>query len=179
MSDQAIAPHEPVLTPFVQLYMAGPPRGKPTPRSTWNQAQHFKDQRSPGAVFEKQLRYAAQQAMNGRAPTDRPVVIDVIADFEVPKSSFDAWEQDAAIAGHFFVSKKPDYDNLLKQLDALTGVVWDDDKRVVEARVRKRWGAHPSMTIEVFIVEPSTLQKPVKSRKRQAEAAADLFPADA
>jgi hypothetical protein len=43
-----------------------------------------------------------------------------------------------------FPTKKPDIDNIAKHFDALNGVVWTDDKNVIEATILKRYAHSPA-----------------------------------
>ena len=46
---------------------------------------------------------------------------------------------------------KPDFDNIAKLVgDALNGLVWTDDKLIVEARVRKIYGLQPKIVLTVW-----------------------------
>jgi Holliday junction resolvase RusA-like endonuclease len=46
--------------------------------------------------------------------------------------------------------KRPDADNILKLVaDALNGVAYDDDKRVVVASVCKLWSSQPRLEITI------------------------------
>lgn len=62
-------------------------------------------------------------------------------------------KQAAALAGTEYPTKKPDADNVIKAIfDALNGVVWHDDTRVVDMVVRKRYAAVPGVTKEIVRV---------------------------
>ena len=55
-----------------------------------------------------------------------------------------------AEAGHIRPEKKPDWDNFAKAVtDALKGVVWTDDSRIVSGRTEKYYSLKPR--VEVFI----------------------------
>ncbi len=44
---------------------------------------------------------------------------------------------------------KPDWDNLGKVTDALNGIVWEDDKQVVDGQVIKYYDREPRLEIVV------------------------------
>ena len=53
-------------------------------------------------------------------------------------------------AGKIFPSRKPDIDNVLKVvLDALNGVAYKDDSRVVAVSARKVYSMTPKLVIEM------------------------------
>ncbi len=49
------------------------------------------------------------------------------------------------------VTTKPDFDNLVKMVDALTGIVWSDDSKVSSCEIDKIYGTQPRAT---FIITP-------------------------
>ncbi len=52
-------------------------------------------------------------------------------------------------------ANKPDATKLLRSLeDALTGVLWIDDSRIVRQQVKKIYGARPGADVEVSGVSP-------------------------
>src|SRR4051812_7926343 len=84
----------------VEIYLAGPPRGKGRPRATVSKqgfARVYPDDKT--AKYESQLRYAAQQQMAGRPPTIQPVQVFVVATLPIADSWSKA-KQAAARAGH-------------------------------------------------------------------------------
>ena len=119
--------------------------------------------------YEDALRYAASQAMQGRAPLEGALSVQMRATFPVP-TSWSKKKQAAALGlAHrelawpslakwpdlhpkIYPCVKPDVDNLLKTLDALNEVVWRDDKQVCEATVVKRYGAEPGIAIVVRVL---------------------------
>lgn len=95
------------------------------------------------ASYENLVKLAAQQAMGGREMMTCPMVVDVTVVVE-PPASWSQKKQMAAFQQEIAPDKKPDLDNVLKALlDACNGVLWGDDKQVVEAHIRKRYGITP------------------------------------
>ena len=76
-------------------------------------------------------------------PADTYVDLEVIAYVKIPKSATKA-RRAKMLSGKIRPTTKPDWDNLGKLVsDALNGVAYDDDKRVVDARVRKFYSDRP------------------------------------
>jgi Holliday junction resolvase RusA-like endonuclease len=133
----------------VEIILAGPPRGKGRPRASVAKGGFVRMHTDEKTVkYETQLRYAAQQAMAGRAPTDLPVRISMTIAFAVPES-WSKRKKEQALAGVIWPCVKPDCDNSLKLVDALNGIVWVDDKQVVVALVRKVYSTRPGLTIDI------------------------------
>lgn len=130
------------------IELAGEPRGKGRPRFArmGNAVRTF----TPAATrsYEATLRLAAQDVMGDRAPLAGPLAVSITATFPIPKS-FSRKRRAAAIDGAERPTKKPDADNLMKTIDSLNQVVWDDDAQVVDATVRKIYGERPALLIEV------------------------------
>lgn len=127
-------------TLVVEFTVAGPPRGKARPRFARATGHAYTDEATRN--YEATLRLIAQQAMAGRPPLDGPVRLVVTATFEVP-SSWSQRKRSAALGGALYPTVKPDFDNIAKLTDALNGVVWSDDKQVVEGVVCKVYGVAP------------------------------------
>ena len=98
--------------------------------------------------FEAALKYAAEQTMGDRPPLGGPISLEI--DVMLPIAmSWPKKQQAAARSGALRPTKKPDFDNYAKVVDALNMVVWLDDGQVVDARVRKRYSDKPGMWIRV------------------------------
>lgn len=79
-----------------------------------------------------------QSAMAGDSPASGPVRLLVIARFSCPKSD----ERKRAPRPERWSMSQKDADNILKAVgDAGNGVLWHDDRQVVEASVAKRIAA--------------------------------------
>src|SRR6266566_3609594 len=76
-------------------------------------------------------------------PIAVPVRLDLLAEITVP-SSWSGRMKARAICGELLPGKKPDLSNIVKQVeDALKGVVYTDDKLIVELNARKIYGVQP------------------------------------
>lgn len=75
----------------------------------------------------------------GHMPTYDAVRLRIVAYFPVPQS-YSKKKRGECIAGLIKPMMKPDIDNVVKAaLDAMNGVVYDDDKQVFELLVTKRY----------------------------------------
>lgn len=149
-----------VMIPFVTIELDGPPRGKGRPRAMVTKrgfAHVYTDDKT--VKYETQLRYVAAQEMAGRAPTDQPVSLNMTVRFAVP-STWSKKKTADALSGYLRPTVKPDADNTLKLTDALNGIVWQDDKQVVDVRLRKVYAAIPGLSIEVMELGPQRKSAP-------------------
>lgn len=132
------------VSPLV-IELPGPVRGKGRPRFSRERGIAFTDAKTRS--YEAQLKFAAEEAMAGRAIFEGPLRVTVVAYFPIAPS----WpknKQAAAQLGEIFPTGKPDGDNILKLCDALNHVVWRDDAQIVDALVMKRFGL-PKVVIRV------------------------------
>jgi Holliday junction resolvase RusA-like endonuclease len=111
------------------------------------------------------LRLAARDAMRAplgdglaylRGPFTVPVRLDVLAEFEIPKT-WSKRNRAAALTGKIRPGKRPDLSNVIKQIeDAINGVVFTDDALIVEIRARKVYGIQPKVVITVSAIGSET-----------------------
>ena len=162
----------------IVIEMAGPPRGKGAGRAAVTQDGHahvYTDAKTRS--YESQLRFAAQQQMGENRPTAQPIAVHIDVRLGVP-ASWSKKKRALALAGSVAASVRPDCNNFSKALDALNGIVWVDDKQIVDERIQKRYAEKPGLTIRVWtvvpppvaVVRPKTLVERVAAR-----AQADLF----
>lgn len=94
------------------------------------------------------LRLASQHVMESREPLAGAVEVLVVASFPVPVSWSQRKQADALI-GEIRPTVKPDVDNIMKMLDALSGVVFVDDKQIVRAEIEKLYSKTPELVVRV------------------------------
>lgn len=113
--------------------------------------QHYADPQTES--YESVLREYATLLMRRRLPTAAPVALLVHAFLRIPES-WSKRDRNAALFGGILPTSRPDGDNYLKIVDALNGVVWEDDSQVVDGRIIKRYSDRPALRVEVreFIV---------------------------
>jgi Holliday junction resolvase RusA-like endonuclease len=92
------------------------------------------------AGWTKAVAWAAKSARVQLAGADEPICISVLFQFVRPASA----------KTRRAPTRKPDIDKLLRALlDALTGVAYVDDSRVVEIYARKTFGLEELMTVTI------------------------------
>jgi Holliday junction resolvase RusA-like endonuclease len=134
------------MTGPVIIRLSGDPVGKGRPRFVRASGRAFTPAKTRS--YEAALRYAAQEVMGERAPMEGPLRVLVVAAFPIPKSYSKGKRLDA-LSGSAHPTKRPDWENIAKTLDALNGVVWVDDVQIIDGRVLKTYASRPELTIEV------------------------------
>lgn len=110
---------------------------------------------TPGKTvnYEQLFGLRAMQAMKaaGMVATLAGVVVR-LSIAVVPPASWGKRKTAQAIAGEILPTAKPDIDNVAKSvLDGLSGIVYQDDKQVIELSVRKHYAA--AAAVQVHITE--------------------------
>ena len=101
------------------------------------------------ANYENLVKLLASQEMAGKKLIDGPVSLFLNLTFAIPES-WPRKKKEKAIFGEIYPTVKPDLDNCQKLIcDALNGVVWVDDKQVVDVRVRKYYSSKPCAVVSV------------------------------
>lgn len=89
-------------------------------------------------------------------PLEGPLGLEFIAGMPIPASTSKK-DREAMLRGEIAHTRKPDLDNLGKQLlDAMTRAkFWHDDRQVVSLRCSKRYAAAPGWEVAVYSLEAS------------------------
>lgn len=124
----------------------GEPRGKGRPRVTRNGT--YTD--SETKAYEQKIIAYYRKAFGGyKWPDGAFIAVKVVAHYPIPKRATKA-AMAAMQAGTLLPSRKPDIDNVLKVvLDALNGVAYKDDSRVVKVEAEKKYSFEPRLEIKV------------------------------
>ena len=142
----------------ITLTLLGNPRGK---GAVWRHPKGWSVKDPKTRVYEGNLQYVASVYMinNKLMPNiDDALAVEIDAWLRIPKSMTKK-NRILVLAGKFMHIKKPDWDNLGKICDALTGVVWRDDAQIVRATVTKRYSDRPRLVVRISTVdflEPDT-----------------------
>lgn len=130
---------------MITITLQGSPKGKGRPRVTRSGVVYTPKET---VEYEGRLRSQAIDAMSNRPPLEGPLVVTVDAFFPIARSWTKA-EKAAALNGSKHHTGTPDLDNIAKTLDALNGVVWADDRQIVQLTAMKRYGDHPALVVTV------------------------------
>jgi len=134
-----------MTTDGIAFELSGTPMGKERVRLTKG-GHAYTPERTVN--FEARLAYAAQQSMGQRPLFDGPLLVVVEAFLPIAKSKPKRFHA-AALTGQIRPTKKPDWDNVGKMLDALNLIVWTDDAQIVDGRVIKWYSARPRLVVTV------------------------------
>lgn len=134
---------------MITITIPGEARGKGRPRFA-KRGKFVKTYTDAKTVsYENLVAYAGAEAMRGEALIQGPVHVTMNVQVGVPRS----WSKKktaAALAGEVRPTTKPDLDNVIKAImDALNGVVWQDDKQVVGLSVTKYYSEKPQVDMVV------------------------------
>jgi Holliday junction resolvase RusA-like endonuclease len=131
----------------------------PGPVEPWRRARtgktksgktlHFKDGQT--AAYQNLWKLAAEKAHGSGPLLAGPLSIVIIARF-VPPASTSKKRLAAMLAGEIRPTRRPDFDNIAKNVDALNGVVWRDDAQVADAIVRKFYAETPGVDVSIELI---------------------------
>ena len=125
------------MTGQLHIVVPGQPVGKGRPR--FARGRTYTPAKTK--VYEQLIGMTAQREIEtvGWVKTSAPVKMNILAQFEIPKS-WTKKKQQAALRGEI-TPGRPDIDNVAKAaLDALNGIAYDDDDQVYQLSVKKVYG---------------------------------------
>ena len=89
-------------------------------------------------------------------PIEGPVELSLAFFFPRPKSHYGTGKNSELVKASAPVhhAQKPDIDNVIKStLDAMNGILYEDDKQVIRLRAEKRWAHQPDQAGLALCVE--------------------------
>jgi Holliday junction resolvase RusA-like endonuclease len=118
--------------------------------------------------FETSITFQAQAAMeNIGAPFEGCVRVLIVSVHVVP-ASWSSAKRAKALAGILRPNVKPDFDNIGKLVcDAMNGIVYLDDKQVVDGRVVKWYGPIPMMEVTVTPLDEDALRREARGDEQE------------
>lgn len=121
----------------------GEPVGKGRPRFT----RKGRCYTPKTTLLAEQSAKAAGVRQYHRPPLTGALAVEMLAISPIPKS-WSLKRQVAAREGVVRPDRKPDFDNLVKlYCDALNGILWEDDKQIVDGRCIKVYGERPGVML--------------------------------
>ncbi|TYU83583.1 RusA family crossover junction endodeoxyribonuclease [Listeria monocytogenes] len=98
--------------------------------------------------YKKKIANVAKMYAPG-TPISTPIQIKLVFFVAIPKSKSKAWKQ-RAVLGQEFPAVRPDIDNYVKAiLDALNGLMFSDDGKIVELIAYKRYSDVPRTEVSI------------------------------
>jgi Holliday junction resolvase RusA-like endonuclease len=137
------------MTMMIMFTVYGDAVGKQRPR--FARRGNFVSTYSPQKTktYEDEIRLMAKAAMGASEPLETPVTVAIYIRVGIP-ASFSKQKRKDALEGILKPTKKPDADNILKCfLDAMNGIVYLDDKQVVNIHLTKVYAETPAVEIMV------------------------------
>ena len=137
------------MTESITFTIPGVPVGKGRPR--FARRGNFVATYTPEktASYENLVKLAAKQAMNGANPFQSAVSAEIMLRV-TPPASWSQKKRTAAFSGEIRPTSKPDIDNCCKGIfDAMNGIVFLDDKQVVELCARKEYASQAEAVVQV------------------------------
>lgn len=130
----------------VKFFASGKPKGKGRPR--FHNGHPYTDAQTRQYEYQIAANYR-RIAGNFKFPDDVFLSVTVIQYMPIPKSTSKVKAANMK-DGKIFPSAKPDLDNVIKAvLDALNGVAYKDDSKVVCIYSRKIYGENPGVMVTV------------------------------
>lgn len=129
-------------------------KGRPRATTIGGRARMFTPAKTER--YESKVALFASQAMAGRPLLDCALRVQINV-WIAPPVSWSGKKRRAAFAREIYPTSRPDADNVAKAVtDACNGVVWTDDSRIVDLRVRKNFALEPRVVVEVSPVGVAT-----------------------
>lgn len=138
------------MSAAIYFVVYGEPKGKGRPRASSRGG--FVRMYTPAATmaYEAEIARLAEKARGDWPVLATPMSLRVVAHHAIPVS-WSKRKQQQALAGEL-IPGKPDLDNVAKAvLDALNGVIYEDDKQVIKLVAEKKYSLDPR--VEVYVHE--------------------------
>ena len=101
--------------------------------------------------YEEEIKFAFMSSTCEKLPVygkGVPLKVEMIMAFPIPKS-FSKKKQEQARLGLIAPTRKPDADNVIKQLDALNGLAFYDDAQIVSITAEKIYAEEPYLEVRI------------------------------
>ena len=135
-----------------RFIVPGEPKGKMRPRSSSFGGHARIYAPSQQIEYENWIRSCYMDKYGGEPFLKGPLSVSIEVYVGIPKS---ATKKNRALMleGRLVPTKKPDLDNVIKQLDALNGIAFEDDSCICEISAFKIYSETPRVAFELREVE--------------------------
>jgi len=132
---------------MITFTVPGPPGHKGRPRFVRATGRAHTPEKT--AKWETLCGWYAREAMQDRTPIEGAIGLAIEAVLPIP-ASWSKKKREMAAAGLVWATVKPDFENVEKIVaDALNGIVFVDDKQVVQSHFLKSYGDEPRTVIRI------------------------------
>lgn len=139
---------------MIEFTIPGEPNGQGRPRFTTinGHAKAYDPEKSRNyKAFVKLLAAEAIKKSDWKC-TESAVLIRIDAYMGIPSSKPKKFKE-GAMTGLIRPTKKPDVDNIFKCVtDAISGIIYNDDKQIVHSVITKKYSEHPRVDVTVEII---------------------------
>ena len=154
---------------FVEFTIPGRLKGKGRARHrvvTTKSGKTFSSTYTPADTrnTEAMLRSLGAEAMAGRPPFQGPLVLEVTITINTPASWSKKRKREA-----FYVTGKPDLDNVLKSFDGISNIVWKDDVQLCDVHMQRRYNDTVPESVHVRIYSPGKGEPAMDFRLKMPE----------
>jgi len=133
---------------LIKIVLPIPPTGQQRPRFTRIGRFHKAYKSNKQKAEESKIMLLLYQ-YRPKQPLNEALNVQIDAFLPIPQS-WPKWKKKAALNGEIRPTKKPDIDNLAKQvLDCMNQVFWQDDRQIVGLMVRKFYAMDPRWEIHI------------------------------
>lgn len=137
--------------PWISFHVPGEPKGKGRPR--FAKIGGFVRTYTPEetANYENRVALFFRNAHPGHQPIPRgtPIRLKIVATWTPPASWPKKRMVELEAGAEIGKVSKPDADNLVKVMDALNGLAWDDDSQVWSVSACKKYGKIEGLEVEI------------------------------
>ena len=143
-----------MLKLIVDFTVDGVPVGKGRPK--FARRGNFVTAYTPAKTktYEEQVALVSQNAMKTENKVICPSPVQLNMDIFVPiPKSWSKIKRERALNGVEYPTTKPDSSNILKSIeDAMNGIVFEDDKQIINHCITKRYSDNPRVEVRVYEV---------------------------
>lgn len=144
----------------------GEPRGKMRPKAS-NFGGHSRVYTPSKQIeYENWIRCCYREKYPDEPIWDEPLAVAVVVYMGIPKST-PKKKRALMLQGDILPTKKPDLDNVIKDLDALNGIAFTDDSLITDINACKRYAETPRVE---FFMKKIADTKAENNRGEQCEA---------
>lgn len=136
---------------MIYFKVMGEPVGKGRPRMTTRGGYAHAYTPKKTSEYEEKLKFEFMASTSDKMPVYEkgiPLKVEMVMAFAIPKS-FSKKKTEQARLGLIVPTKKPDVDNVIKQLDALNGLAFYDDSQITSITAEKIYAEEPYLEVKI------------------------------